>query len=495
MVLSGFSEANTLGVYNHSVDAIVSSMLNRFFYVKRDGVMGLPVESRPRVFATQSFVAYRSAVMHFLPRNFPQLTRSECVSRFSGLKRARYEQAEQSLALDDLCADDAVLRLFCKFAKNVLGDPARIISPRSARWNLELARYIKHLEHRIYRAINKAFQSVTSATVAKGLDCDAKARILREKWESFDDPVAVGGDASKLDAHIRRAHLQYEHTFYTSVYPRDRKLAWMLRVMRMHRCVATAPDGVVFVRCDGRRASGDVTTSLGNVIIMTSVLFDVMITMDIRLEILDDGDDFVAIMERGSLQRFQAWIIAAYLDVGITCKLEPPVDVFEEIVFCQHSPMLIGGEWRMVRDVRAVLRKDMICLTAVPTEQVYRRWLGAVAAAGLHLNDGVPVLQAFYAMVKRSGRPPTERFFKHVMRHTCFLRRARSRVSGESDITPESRVSFFLATGIMPDAQEEIECCFRNNHIGEYRKTPQLLDSLEVDLGSQLRLTAIDLRK
>ena len=156
MVLSGFSEANTLGVYNHSVDAIVSSMLNRFFYVKRDGVMGLPVESRPRVFATQSFVAYRNAVMHFLPRNFPQLTRSECVGRFSGLKRARYEQAEQSLALDDLCADDAVLRLFCKFAKNVLGDPARIISPRSARWNLELARYIKHLEHRIHRAINKS---------------------------------------------------------------------------------------------------------------------------------------------------------------------------------------------------------------------------------------------------------------------------------------------------------------------------------------------------
>lgn len=494
-VVSGFSDANTLGVYNHSVDAIVSSMLNRFFYVKRNGIMALPVEPRPRVFATPHYAMYRQAVMSHIPHHFPPLTRSECVSRFSGLKRTRYEQAAQSLSDESICERDAVLRLFCKFAKNVLGDPARIISPRSARWNLELARYLKHLERRMYKAINKAFESVTSATVAKGLDCDAKARVLREKWDSFEDPVAVGGDASKLDAHIRRDHLQYEHSFYTSTYPRERKLAWMLRTMRKHRCIATAPDGVVFVRCDGRRASGDVSTSLGNVLIMTSVLYGTKVQLEIRLEILDDGDDFVAIMERSSLQRFQQWIVPAFLDAGITCKLEDPVFVFEEIVFCQHSPVMIDGEWRMVRDVRAVLRKDLICLTATPTEQVYRRWLGAVAAAGLHLNDGVPVLQEFYLMVQRSGRPPTERFFKHVMRHTCFLRRAQGRVRGKQMITPESRVSFFLATGIPPDAQEEIECCFRHNHLGKFGMQPRELDSLGVDLGSQLRLTAIDLRK
>jgi len=493
VVVSGLSEANDLGVYNHCVDAIVSSMLNRFFYVKRDGVMALPVAPRPRVFAGLGYVMYRQAVLAHLPRNFPRLTRQQCVGRFSGLKRARYEQAAQSLMDESIKEDDAVLRLFCKFAKNKLGDPARIISPRSARWNLELACYIKHLEPRLYRAINKAFESVTSATVAKGLDCDSKATILRAKWDAFNDPVAVGGDASKLDAHIRRPHLLYEHSFYTSVYPRERKLAWMLRTMRKHRCVATAPDGVVFVRADGRRASGDVTTSLGNVIDMTAVLFCVKDQLGVHIEILDDGDDFVAIMERSSLQRFQHAVVQAYLEAGITCKLEPAVDVFEEIVFCQHSPVLVAGEWRMVRDVRAVLKKDMICLTATPTEKVYRHWLGAVAAAGLHLNDGVPVLQEFYRMVKRSGRPPTDRFFKHVMRHTYFRQRSRSRISGGS-ISDATRVSFYRATGIVPAAQEEIECCFRNNYLGHLEFDPVQLESLRVDLGSQLRLTAIDLR-
>lgn len=458
IVVTSFSLTNTLGVYVHCVAAVVSALLERFFYIKGpDGIYRPPPQPLPGIFKTPRYCDFRRRVLACIPAKFPRLTRQQCVDGFSGLKRRRYLAALDSLNHEPLTRADARIRMFCKFSKTKLGDAARIISPREARFNLELARYTKHLEKRIYRAINKCYNSCTDHTVMKGLNVDTRAAIMRKKWDSFDDPIYLSLDATKLDASIGVSHLKYEHSFYVGVYPWSRSLRTLLCWMRVHNCVAYAPDGMVLLNCPARRASGDVTTSLGNVIIMTSIIWALVDELRMRVEVSDDGDDAGVMMERCDFNRFRGRIVDHFLDAGLTLKIEQTTDVFEEIVFCQHNVVCVDGEWRMVREVRKVVQKDTICLIDCPKEKVFRAWLGAVSLAGTHLTDGVPVLHSYYRMLARNGRPPSNKFFDHVMQHTFFLTRKRKRVS---KITPSTRVSFYLATGLTPDVQEELECWF-----------------------------------
>lgn len=488
VVVSAFSLTNELGVYVHCTAAVVSALLERFFYIKgNDGIYRPPPQPRRGIFQTNWYRNYRASVLSCVPAKFPRLTRRQCVDSFSGLKRRRYEAALDSLNHDPLTSADARIKLFCKFSKTRLGDAARVISPREARFNLELARYTKHLEKRIYRAINKCFESCTHYTVMKGLDVDARAKIMHAKWSRFNDPVAISLDATKLDSSIREPHLRYEHSFYRGVYPWSRSLRLMLRWMLVHNCVAYAPDGMVRLRCPGRRASGDVTTSLGNVIIMTSIIWVLAKQLDIVIELSDDGDDAVVMMERCDLDLFQGRVVDHFLEAGLTLKIEQTTDVFEEIVFCQHNIVCVDGEWRMVREVRKVVQKDVICLVDCPKEKVFRAWLGAVSLAGLHLCDGVPVLNSFYRMLARNGRPPSDKFFTHVMQHTFFLTRKHKRISR---ITPETRLSFYIATGLTPDVQEELECWFDGVVIEELGDHGIDLDLMPVYQGGHLELLA-----
>ena len=206
-VVPGLSYSSSMGVHNHSVNAVVSALTERFYYIKVDGVYVEPPTPVPGYFKLPLFTRFRERVLSSVPKNFPRLSRRQVVDRFSGPKRKRYEAAFQSLLVDPICAEDARIQLFCKFAKVEVGEAARIISPRSARFNLEFARYIKHLEKRIYKGINRALCSETKISVAKGLTVDDRAQVLVEKWSVFDDPVAVVVDVSKLDACTKSATL------------------------------------------------------------------------------------------------------------------------------------------------------------------------------------------------------------------------------------------------------------------------------------------------
>lgn len=492
IVLTGFSLTNDLGVYSHSVGAVVDALLERFFYVKRDdGNYAPPIQAVPGKFTQQYFRTFRREVLRHVPHHFPRLTRRQLVDSYSGLKRKRYENAYKSLRETPLNRQDSAIKLFCKFSKTKLGDPARVISPRDPRFNLELGRYVKHLEKRLYKCINKTFHSSTQHTVMKGLNVDERALVLRQKWCRFNEPVAISLDASKLDASIQRQQLLYEHSFYTGVYPWARALRVMLFWMRTHNCVAYAPDGRVRVRCAGRRASGDVTTSLGNVLIMCSCIYALCCELGIELELADDGDDAMVMMEREDLDRFIGRVRPHFRECGITIKVEAICYEFEQMVFCQHNVVNVAGKWRMCREVRKVLAKDTLCLTGCPNEKALRKWIGAVAAAGMHLCDGVPILEAFYAYFRRCGRAPSDRFFQHVMQHTFFARRkVRHRVA----LTAATRLSFFLATGVMPDAQVAMERWLESLTIEELQENVVDQHLVPIYQGGHLELISADSR-
>lgn len=421
-----------------------------------------------------------------MPSHFPKMGLRQTVACYRGPKRARYESAAASLQRDPLTAKDALLSMFCKFEKIVLGKPARIISPRQSRYNLVLARYLKHAEKHFFRAINRVMGSRTRATVMKGLDVDQVAETLHDKWNCFNEPVAVGLDATKFDAHVQQTALRYEHSFYTSLYPWSRELRKLLSQQLVCNARAYCKDGRVRLTTTGRRASGDINTSLGNCIIMCALVFCYAFERNIRIELANNGDDCVVIMERNQLHDFTSGLESWFLTKGFRMVAEDPVYSMEEIEFCQMHPVLVGAHWRMVRNPTACIGKDLICLTSCPNALSFRRWLGVVGLGGAHLCDGVPVLQTFYDCVQRWGVSPREKFFTHTMNHTYFMQRKRT--ARVSSVTIAARASFYFATGILPDAQVAIERGLLNTIMMPPPLNVVLADSRECVQGEHLRL-------
>jgi len=80
-------------------------------------------------------------------------TLQDVVAYYSGSKRRLYEEAYQSLLHTPLNASDAMSWSFVKLEKVDPNKAPRCIQPRHPRYNLYLGRYIKHIEHRLYKRV------------------------------------------------------------------------------------------------------------------------------------------------------------------------------------------------------------------------------------------------------------------------------------------------------------------------------------------------------
>lgn len=474
-VVPHLAPPHNLGVYNNNVDTVERALVERYFLCKDGDAYRPALQVRPRAFCSPGLMSFKSKVQTHMP-NLPVLTRSATVDLFRGSKRRVYEAAEASLMKDPVCEQDARLTSFAKFEKLDVSKAPRLINPRSPRYNLELARYLKHAEHHFFRAINKAWGARTRATVIKGFDARVSAAILRDKWNCFTDPVAVGLDATKFDMHVSVQALRYEHSFYTALFPGQQRLKRLLQWQLLNRGTAYCTDGTVKFEMRGTRSSGDMNTSLGNCILMCAMVRAWCDSAGVDAELANNGDDCVVIMERGQLERFLRGCDGYFRRLGFAMTVEPPVFEFEEIEFCQTHPVLTVNGWVMVRNHATTLQKDLMCLIPVANSTVYQRWLGAVGEGGLAATHGVPVQQDWYAMIRRCGIEPRAVDLENAFKNTSQLYRA---FEGEDVITPEARVSYYCAFGVLPDEQRELERLWTRTSVGEFTTgTPSLRETL-----------------
>jgi len=451
---TGFGPDHNLGVFNSNVDNIERAFVERYFLCKENGVFRPAFEVSSRAYKTDSLNAFRDSVLSHV-RHLPVLTRQQVVDSYHGPKRRTYLAALESLARDALSERDAALSAFIKYEKQDVQKAPRIICPRSPRYNLHLARYLKRAEHHVFKAINKVFGAHTPATVIKGFNADDSARILRDKWERFRNPVCVGLDAVKLDMHIGVPALRYEHSFHKGLFPGDRLLRQLLNWQLVNKGVAHAKDGRITFRMKGKRSSGDINTSLGNCIIMCALVHSYAAEIGVDLELANNGDDCDIFMEQDDLPRFSASLYAWFKRKGFAMTVEKPCYEFEEIEFCQTKPVQLASGWRMVRKLESVLTKDPMCLIDVPSARVHQKWLHAVGTAGTALNTGVPVHQAFYSAFVRHGVPCSKGMRDYVFKNTSHDTLASG--VGSSTIDARSRVSYYYAFGILPDEQVSME--------------------------------------
>jgi len=454
--IDGLCKKN-MGVYNSNVSAIVAALSERYFSCLVEGafVPALKVASG----AYDEAKAFRSAVVRSVRKmGLSVRTRGEVVAMYHGRKQRLYQKAKEYLDTHGLPYNAHHLSTFVKFEKMDTSKAPRIIQPRDYTYTLELARYLKHTEKAFYRAIAKQFGG---PTVMKGYNCRDSGRLLREMWDDFSDPVAIGLDATKFDMHVTLEALKYEHGFYNELY-HSHKLEKLLRRQEKNHGTAYAQDGYVKFLIDGTRSSGDINTALGNCLIMCSLVHTWLKRVGVRGRLANNGDDCVVIVERGDLIKFTGGLEHWFIAKGFRMKVETPVSTFERIEFCQSHPVKCSDGWRMVRNVATCLYKDAMCLMPVNSSKDIAMWLGAVGECGLSICKGVPVMESFYSMFDRAGKTPTIGFMERYTANSSYQER---KIKTDARINSETRYSFYLAFGIEPDRQVDFETHFRSSCI------------------------------
>jgi len=470
-------------VHDNNLANLQRGITERIFCVEGSG--GLERPPKPREGRFELLLAkFRSRLGNHLPRatraGYDQFV-EQCPPR----KRKLYAEAVESLKLQRVCRRDAVTTPFLKAEGVTKADPApRIISARNPRYNVEVGRFLKPLEHKIYKSIAKVYADSTtridgayrgdennasvfrgSPTVMKGYNAGQTGRIMADKWGRLVDPVGVGLDASRFDQHTCKDALRWEHGVYASCFsgPERTELERLLSWQLSNKAVAKAGDGVIRYTVEGCRMSGDMNTALGNCLIMCGMVYSYLVDRCItKYEVMNNGDDVVVMLERRDLDKFMLGLTDWFLECGYKMAVEKPVFVLEELEFCHTKPVWTPEGYVMVRNFPENLAKDSYTMVDLSVPKTARKWLAAVGAGGMSITGGMPVLQEFYLMYRRSGAGV---FRADVLEGSGFWYMTRGMRRSYGPVHPLTRASFYWAFGILPDLQEALERMYQSTSI------------------------------
>lgn len=449
--------------YENTIANLVASLLERVCYHFVDGKWSIPNPPSEYPVIARNWLELTAEVTRDLFKHVramangqPPHSYRDVAMQYGGTKQLNYLRAGDRL--DHGFQPSGFLACFAKSELTQVlpkRQVPRMIFPRSMEANLLLAVHIKHLEKGFYRSLRRmARDSGIDLRVTKGLNCVQTAAVLQRMWEGFSDPVCVGLDASKYDQHISPPLLRWEHSVYLEACtPENRAdlrkvLGWQLT----NRGIATAADGAIKFRLPGSRCSGDMNTAVGNCLIMCAAVVGFLRREGLRCSVADNGDDCLLIMERGDLRRLSP-LEGCFRSVGIVLKIEPMVDVFERIEFCQSHPVRCGVIYRMIRTPDK-LGKDTTFLHPCVEPSNILGFYGNVGDCGLALNAGCPVYQAFYNMLRRSSKGHR---YQGPEQETGMRQMARGLCAVAEEVTIEARWSYYLAFNVPPYVQVQLE--------------------------------------
>jgi len=477
--LTGLSPPTKLGVFNNTLDNGYRAFAERYFLCKTSKGF------EPALPVNVTEYTHDDVMMDFLENVCSKLslapvaTNRQVVEAYTGSKRKLYEEAEEKFYRDGVTKDDAKLHSFVKFEKQDLSKAPRVINPRSTVYNLRLGRFLKFNEKRYYAAMAEVFGQ--EHVVIKGMDSNAVATQLHTLWGAKNDPIAVGGDASKFDMHVSRAALFYEHLFYIRPYydsikeavsayerviaedrysPRgysDREeLCWLLAQQLDNHGQAWFEDGKLSFKMEGTRASGDLNTSLGNCLLMCSLTHSWSRRAGVEVGLANNGDDCQYFLDRNDESTFRNGMCDWFATKGFRMVLEDTAEEFERVEFCQSQPVLTFNGWNMVRNPKTLITKASMCLTPCANIKALQRWMMAVGVCEGSLARGVPVVQQFAAALRANGSQCTKRQIDLAYHGSARAFHADLRAEIEP-VTDVARLSFHTAFGITPEEQVALE--------------------------------------
>jgi len=475
--LHGLDNHVDFRVHNSSIVNLERAIKERVFNVV--GPMGFTLPPRPdsALFSKRMSTITKLIVRQLRPTT--PVSHDAFVGLYKDRRKEVYRKAAESLLSEPLCRWDARLVAFVKAEKinfSTKKDPApRVIQPRTPRYNVELGCYLKPIEHRLYGIVADIFGT---PTIMKGYNAKQVGQICSDKWNSFRKPVAIGLDASRFDQHVHKQALEWEHSIYLSIFKKDQKLAKLLRWQIENRGFGYCNDGKLKYSKVGCRMSGDMNTALGNCLLMCAMIYAHMESLCItRFELLNNGDDCIVIIEQDMLETYMPSVQSFFLELGFTMKVEKPVFEIEHIDFCQTHPVFDGEGYTMVRDPRTSVSKDCTSIHPLDSKGAFSKYLTVFGKGGLSLTTGIPMWQAFYSSLLRSGESNHVRKASknRIVLETGMAMLSRGMVGTGRRIEPESRESFRVAFGIDPDMQVAMENHFEQTVL-KYCRSPPILE-------------------
>jgi hypothetical protein len=352
----------------------------------------------------------------------------------------------------------------------------RIIQPRDPKYNVLVGCYTKAIEHNVYQDIAELF-SDTLPVVAKGMNSWRLGEIIASKWERYADPVCVGFDQNRFDQHISASMMKYEHHIY-QMYFRSRYLAKLLQLQLKTKGHMICFDGIVHYKSVSR-CSGDMNTGLGNSLIQASLIHSFVSGCPFTNppSVMVNGDDSLIICERRDLALLNEFP-SFCSDLGFVLAVTKPVDVLERITFCQMNPVFNGKQYVMMRSWPTCVSKDTH-ITLQVSEENFSAYLATVGEGGLSLHSGIPVLQPFYQFLMRhsDSRMPL------VEEEGGIMFWSKGLEAKSAPITAQSRVSFWLATGVLPQHQEAIEARYERSAPTKWGNDPFISPVMDAEWG------------
>nr|WPR18238.1 MAG: RNA-dependent RNA polymerase [Crogonang virus 164] len=442
-----------LGVNNPDITTLECALLERMYYCKVGTTFSAPPPVDKGLFAGR-MQEFRGELLKRC-RPATKMSLEEVVETYTGRRRTIYQNAYNHLIRIGLSRAHARSIAFVKMELVNPGKAPRCIQPRDPVYNLCLGRYVKSIEHDLYRAIGKVFGD--GPTVMKGYNVSQIGGIIRGKFHSFRDPVGMGLDATKFDMHVSEAALGWEHGVYLEMFKGCRKLRKLLQWQMDNKGAGYCADGKLKYSVRGRRFSGDMNTGLGNCLLMSGMVWSYAREIGVDIKLVNNGDDCVVMMEREHLNRFQAGLDKWFLEMGFRMVCETPVYQLHEIEFCQMHPIEIGEECRMVRNLPAMLRKDTLTTHDLRNAVHREKWCTAVGTGGLWLTGGVPVAQDFYQAYQRIGCMRSSNLLDDPSFATGMRLMSRGMTEHYREPDAWTRCQVFEAWGVTPDEQEALE--------------------------------------
>lgn len=441
--------------------------------------------ARPTCFVDDNMRGIRAGVLRAMGTPQPKMTHMAYAMSLKGSRRTIAERAAITLMERALVDKDANLSSFVKKEKSKPGALPRLIQPRGARFNVSLGSWLRPVEHKLYRAFEK---TCGYAVIHKHLNPEQRAHQFYENFAAFNRTVMVGLDAHRFDKHVSPAALEFEASFYLGHYGWDPELARLLKMQSKNKGYINTEDGdTILYSVDGSRMSGDVNTSLGNVIIMCTLVLAYAREIGVKIRLANDGDDCVVFLEECDLITFQSGLEAWFLAKGFPMTVEQPVRSLEEVEFCQCKPMYISGRWIMVRNVLKCLQHDTLY---VGDARDYESVMAATGLCGLSLYGDIPVLGVFYRALARTSPCGHRALARGLVKGGLAWNYALGGMDGRVFApTPEDRLSFYAATGIQPLEQIELEAFYggleyipnlplEREDSNRYRHTPHDISNL-----------------
>jgi len=393
--------------------------------------------------------------------------------------KKRYQKAYEDIKRERTIFDKntSYVKAFIKFEKV----PASKIEGGKA------PRCIQYRDFKYMYAFKRAFLPITNAIknctarnifgqpvntiFTKNLPGHQIAGSMRSLWDSFSFCVGVCLDHRNWDGHYDRPLMTVSRNAWRNYEAggtaKETRRTLLTRCLDEQFCTRGKTSNGVRYSARGKRCSGEYTTSdengSANKHILESVfsyLIDVLIAdgeieaKQWKVYFVVNGDDSVSFMEAELWQAIQTipdWM-RLFRNLNQETEMEIAAFNFEQISYCQSSPVYVRDRWLMVKSPMRALSRIAYTDKKLD-EKTVLRYYRSLGLCELAISAGVPILQhlALRLLELAQGARPLGGVDKTMAKSFNPGRIAYA------EILMSTRYSFQAAFGLSPREQMLIE--------------------------------------